>query len=32
MEAATPEIPAGGADLQAAAFDRERDYRKHEKA
>jgi hypothetical protein len=30
-EAATPEIPADGADLQAAEFDRERDYRKHEK-
>jgi hypothetical protein len=29
-EAALPEIPAGGADLQANRFDHARDLRKHE--
>ena len=29
-EAALPEIPPGGADLQAIRFDRARDLRKHE--
>jgi Arc/MetJ-type ribon-helix-helix transcriptional regulator len=29
-EAALPEIPAGGADLQADRFDHDRDLRKHE--
>ena len=29
-EAALPEIPAGGADLQASRFDHARDLRKHE--
>jgi hypothetical protein len=29
-EAAVPEIPASGADLQAAQFDHARDQRKHE--
>ena len=29
-EAAIPEIPASGADLQAAEFDHARDLRKHE--
>jgi hypothetical protein len=29
-EAAVPEIPASGADLQAAEFDHARDLRKHE--
>ena len=29
-EAAVPEIPASGADLQAAQFDHARDLRKHE--
>jgi hypothetical protein len=29
-EAALPEIPASGADLQAARFDHARDLRKHE--
>jgi hypothetical protein len=31
-EAAVPEIPASGADLQAAQFDHARDLRKHETA
>ncbi|HTO67134.1 MAG TPA: hypothetical protein VMM15_38455 [Bradyrhizobium sp.] len=31
-EAAVPEIPASGADLQAAEFDHTRDLRKHESA
>jgi len=31
-EAAVPEIPASGADLQAAEFDHARDLRKHELA
>jgi hypothetical protein len=31
-EAALPEIPANGADLQADRFDHARDLRKHERA
>jgi hypothetical protein len=31
-EAALPEIPASGADLQASRFDHARDLRKHERA